>query len=160
MRAPFGPPPFQYRAPPGWSAQLVADRDEVIDWRAPAGAEPAAILLLPPLPAAGPLDEQLRSLLPEWTADAEVLETSDVHELAGTALPAKMIAVRLRVTRTTPPRDERRIFVLLSAATLALPLVLPVALIGGPRALVAHEQAFHGLLCSIDVSPPPPFVVD
>ena len=140
MRYAFTPPRDWLRAP-------FPPPQRGIYLRAPLAApsaESASILLFEEVVPVGTLEQQLARFVEEGCAGAKMGKASKPAPVRTRSFPA--LAQSLNVSVPGPPkRDELRVFILVECGGERLPL----AFIGGPKSLPAHQATLDALVASI-----------
>ena len=140
MRYTFTPPPDWLRAP-------FPPPQRGIYLRAPVAApspESASILLFEEVAPAGTLEQQLATFVQEACAGVKVTKSAKPAPVWTRSFPALAQSVTVAVPGP-PKRDELRVFFLVEGGGERL----PVAFIGGPRSLPAHQATLDALIASI-----------
>jgi hypothetical protein len=138
---------YAFTPPPGWLRAPFPPPQRGIYLRAPVAApapESASILLFEDIGPVGTLEQQLAQMVEESCAGLKVGKTSKPAPVRTKSFRALAQSVAV-VVPGPPKRDELRVFVLVEGSGARL----PIAFIGGARALPAHQAALDGLLSSI-----------
>lgn len=140
---------YHFDMPEGWrGVPLPAPHVGVQIRPGPDFGEPtpqtrAVIVLLGPVPGAGPLSETLTQMVEEGCAGAVIVRRGEPLPFRSVAFAGLLSAVRLRLPGGGP--DEGRIFAVLDAGAERLPVVFA----GGPDSLPLHRPALDLVLSSL-----------
>ncbi len=138
---------YAFTAPPGWARAAFPPPQIGVYLRAPVapGPESASILLFDSVLAAGTLAEHLDAFVTQSTEGLKVKAQKPVP-VKGAAFQGLLVQLTTQVTGANgKSRDEARMYALLDAGRVRL----PVAFVGGAKALAAHHKAFDAVLQSV-----------
>jgi hypothetical protein len=138
---------YAFVAPPGWARAPFPPPQIGVYLRAPVapGPDSASILLFDGVAAAGTLSDHLDAFVSQSTEGLKA-KAQKPAAVKSAAYPGLAVQLTTQVTGATgKSRDEVRVYVLFDAGGTRL----PVAFVGGPKALAAHQKAFDALLASI-----------
>jgi hypothetical protein len=138
---------YAFVAPPGWTRAPFPPPQVGVYLRAPVapGPESASILLFDSVMATGTLAEHLDAFVSQSTEGlkAKAQKPAPVKSVAFAGLAVQLTT---QVTGANgKSRDEVRSYVLFDAGRVRL----PVAFVGGAKAMAAHQKAFDALLASV-----------
>jgi hypothetical protein len=139
---------YTFTTPPGWSRSPFPPPQRGVYLRAPvatASADSASILLFDAVAPAGSLDEQLAEIVKQSCDGAKITRQEKPAPVKTVGYAGIHVSASVQVPGAGRGRDELRVFYLIDAGTERL----PVAFIGGPRALPAHQAALDTLVGSI-----------
>ena len=132
--------------PPGWIQTPFPPPQRGIYLHAPPGGARGALLLMDALAPHGTLAEQLATAVKTGCADVELLATAEPYTFATTSkMPGLSVAARVRVTHEGRQRDELRVFTLVDAGDIRLPIVF----LGDLNAAEIYQDAIGLVLYSI-----------
>jgi hypothetical protein len=138
---------YAFVAPAGWARAPFPPPQIGVYLRAPVapGADSASILLFDSVAAAGTLADQLEAFVSQSTEGlkAKAQKPAPVKSAAYQGL-----AVQLTTSVTGAngkSRDEVRVYAMFDAGAARL----PIAFVGGAKALAAHQKALDALLASV-----------
>jgi hypothetical protein len=103
------------------------------------------MLLMDAITPSGTLAEQLAVAVRTGCAGAELLSQSELIPFATVAYPGQSIATRVRVRRQGQEREEIRVFSLIDAGEVRLPVVF----LGEVGAAERYQQAIGLVLSSV-----------
>jgi hypothetical protein len=146
---------YSFATPRGWSRSPFPPPQRGVYLRAPVSTpspEGASILLFDAVAPQGTLEEHLSILVKEGTEGAKVGKTGKPSPIRTTHYAGLAVTVTVSVTSGGRARDEIRVFALVDAGGDRL----PIALVGGAKALPRHQEAWEGVLASIGPLEPAP----
>ncbi|HKA87465.1 MAG TPA: hypothetical protein VKE22_07350 [Haliangiales bacterium] len=138
---------YAFTAPPTWARAAFPPPQIGVYLRAPVapGPESASILLFDSVLPAETLAEHLDAFVVQSTEGLKVKAQKPVA-VKSAAFPGLMVQLTTQVTGAGgKSREEARLYVLLDAGRVRLPL----AFVGGAKALAAHQKTFEAVLQSV-----------
>ena len=125
---------FSFDTPPGWIETPFPPPQRGIYLHAPPGGLRGALLLMDAITAQGSLEDQVAGALATGTAGTELLGRSDAIPFTTVAqLRGLSIVARVGVTHGDRTREEIRVFSLVDAGAIRLPIVF-IGDVGSPEA--------------------------
>jgi len=137
--------PFAVDVPPGWTRTPFPPPQRGLHLHPPPGGPRGSMLLMDAITPSGTLAEQLAVAVRTGCAGAELLSQSELIPFATVAYPGQSIATRVRVRRQGQEREEIRVFSLIDAGEVRLPVVF----LGEVGAAERYQQAIGLVLSSV-----------
>jgi hypothetical protein len=139
---------YSFAPPEGWSRSPFPPPQRGVYLRAPvplASPDSASILLFEALAPQGTLEEQLAAMVKQGCEGVKVAKSGKPEAKKTRSFKAIGVQVVVEVPAEKRTREEQRVFVLVETGEDRL----PVAFVGGAKALATHQKAFDALLGSI-----------
>src|SRR6266508_450967 len=137
---------YSFATPQGWSRSPFPPPQRGVYLRAPVvtpSPEAASILLFDAVAAAGTMDEHLASFVKQGCESAKIAKHGKPGAFKTRAFSG--VAQSLVVQVPAPMKEEVRIFYLVDCGSERL----PVAFVGGSKALAKHQASLDALIQSI-----------
>lgn len=138
---------YTFMPPPGWSRVPFPPPHVGVYLRAPVppGPDSASILLFDAVVAAGSLADHLDAFVKQLTEGVKT-KVQKPASLRSAAYGGLWVQLTAQVTGANgKSREEGRAYVLFDAGQERL----PIAFVGGPKALASHQKTFDALLQSV-----------
>ncbi|MCE9577584.1 MAG: hypothetical protein K8W52_30825 [Deltaproteobacteria bacterium] len=136
---------FAAEIPPGWTRSPFPAPQRGLYLRPPAGGPRGALLLMDALTPTGTLAEQLAAAVKTGCAGTVVLAEHVATPFATVAFPGLSVATRVRVTHAGREHEELRIFALIDAGAMRLPIVY----LGEVGSAEVYQQAIGLVLSTV-----------
>lgn len=137
---------FDVAIPPGWIQTPFPPPQRGLYLHAPPGGTRAALLLMDAIAADGTLADQLARAVATGCSGAELLAQAPATAMTTMAeLPGLSIVTRVRVRHDGREREELRVFTLIDAGDVRLPIVM----VGDLAAAEVYREAVGLVLYTV-----------